>query len=122
MTDHRLGLSLRLHVDSAIAIGPGKADLLEAIAATGSIAAAARAKRLSYRRAWQMLETMNACFAAPVAVTARGGEHGGGTMLTTLGLAVLADYRAMQACATAAAQPFAARILANLPAPSGEYS
>ena len=75
MTEVRL--SLRLLHGGDIAIGPGKAELLEAIAATGSISAAGRRMGLSYRRAWLLVDTMNRAFAAPLVTTAKGGSHGG---------------------------------------------
>ena len=110
----RLGLALRLHHGKAIALGPGKADLLAAIAETGSIAAAARALGLSYRRAWVMVETINASFAKPLVAASKGGGGGGGTRLTPAGTMVLARYRAMVVAALAAAEPDAAALLALL--------
>ena len=109
-----LGVTLRLHAGDAIAMGPGKADLLAGIAEAGSIAAAARAMGLSYRRAWAMVETMNYNFAAPLVAATKGGGGGGGTVLTPEGAAVLADYRAMVAAAQAAAAPVAERLRARL--------
>ncbi len=114
MTAPRLALSLRLLHGAAIAIGPGKADLLDAIAATGSISAAARAMGLSYRRAWLLVETMNAAFATPLVVANRGGGGGGGAVLTNDGVAVLGDFRSMTAAAGTAAAPAAARLIARL--------
>jgi molybdate transport system regulatory protein len=116
MTAPRLALNLRLFHGAAIAIGPGKADLLDAIAATGSISAAARTMGLSYRRAWLLVETMNAAFAAPLVVASRGGGGGGGAVLTDDGMAVLGDFRAMTAAAGTAAAPAAARLIARLAA------
>jgi molybdate transport system regulatory protein len=79
-----------------IAIGPGKADLLEAIAETGSIQFAARRLRMSYMRAWKLIQTMNRCFKKPIVATARGGSHGGETHLTDLGTRILKLYRNME--------------------------
>ena len=110
----QLVLTLRLREGDVIAIGPGKADLLDHIAACGSIAAAARAMGLSYRRAWVMVETMNAAFAAPLVCPRKGGGGGGGAVLTTDGGAVLAAYRAMVAAAAAAAAPEAGNLMARL--------
>jgi molybdate transport system regulatory protein len=90
-----LKLKAQLVVDGEIALGPGKADLLEAIAAHGSISAAARAMGLSYRRAWLMVDAMNRLFARPLVQTARGGP--GGAALTPAGRTVLAEFRALQA-------------------------
>ena len=83
--------------DGAIAIGPGKADLLEAIARTGSIAAAGRALGLSYRRTRDMINLLNACWQAPLVDTVRGGRQGGGTSLTATGAEVLERYRKLEA-------------------------
>lgn len=94
---------LRVLFGHAIAIGPGKAELLERIAETGSISAAARRMGMSYRRAWLLVETMNACFRAPLVETAKGGAGGGGATLTALGLEVLQRYRRMEQAAAAAA-------------------
>ena len=92
---------LRVLLGSAIAMGPGKADLLEAISAEGSITGAARSMGMSYRRAWLLVETMNSCFRSPLVETARGGRKGGGARLTLLGKDILDRYRAMEAKAAA---------------------
>jgi molybdate transport system regulatory protein len=88
---------LRIILGDAIAVGPGKADLLEGIRETGSIAAAGRRMDMSYKRAWLLVETMNACFKQPVVEAAKGGKAGGGARLTPLGEEVLRRYRRMQA-------------------------
>lgn len=106
-------LFLRLELGKDVAIGPGKADLLEGIAATGSIAAAARRLGMSYKRAWLLVETMNACFRTPLVLAARGGRGAGGARLTAAGEAVLAAYRALQRAAERAAAPHA-RAIARL--------
>jgi molybdate transport system regulatory protein len=77
-------------------IGPGKIDLLEAIGATGSISAAGRELGMSYRRAWLLVDAVNAMFARPVVIAAAGGAHGGGAQLTDLGRAVVAAYRRIE--------------------------
>ena len=88
---------LRVLLGAAIAIGPGKADLLDAIAVSGSISAAAKRMGMSYRRAWLLVDTMNSCFQGPLVASARGGSGGGGARLTPLGQEVLARYRDMEA-------------------------
>ncbi|MCU4653239.1 LysR family transcriptional regulator [Roseibacterium sp. SDUM158016] len=95
-------------------MGPGKADLLEHIRATGSIAAAGREMGMSYRRAWQLVETLNAMFAGPLVESTRGGARGGGAQVTATGEAVLAEYRALEAAARAAGGAHAARLRAML--------
>lgn len=102
-------LRLRVMHGRRVAMGPGKADLLEGIEATGSIAAAGRAMRMSYKRAWQLVEEMNACFRTPMVEASKGGSGGGGARLTRSGSAVLARYRGIeQACAEAAHADLAA--------------
>jgi molybdate transport system regulatory protein len=78
-------------------MGPGKADLLEAIQNTGSISAAARLMRMSYRRAWILVDTMNSAFRSPLVRTSKGGAEGGGASLTRLGRTVLTRYRRLAA-------------------------
>jgi molybdate transport system regulatory protein len=84
---------IRILSGSAIAIGPGKADLLRAIDETGSISGAARRMGMSYRRAWLLVHTMNECFRSPLVQAAKGGTQGGGTQLTSTGRDVLARYQ-----------------------------
>lgn len=91
-----VGVRLRVVLNRDIALGPGKADLLEAIETTGSISAAARGMGMSYKRAWLLVDTMNRCFRAPLVASAKGGSAGGGAQLTGLGAEVLRRYRAME--------------------------
>lgn len=109
-------VSLRLRVlhHSLIALGPGKADLLQAIISTGSISQAAKQMNMSYRRAWQLVTTMNQCFVSSLVETQTGGSHGGGALVTPLGQAVLALYRQMEQTALAATQPFYQQISQHL--------
>jgi molybdate transport system regulatory protein len=88
-------LRIRVKLGTA-AFGPGKADLLEKIGETGSISAAARAMRMSYKRAWQLVDEMNRMFAQPLIDAASGGAHGGGAMLTDLGARMVAAYRRIE--------------------------
>ena len=94
---NRLHIRIRLYCGDEIAMGPGKASLLEAIAAHGSISAAGRALDMSYRRAWLLVDTMNRCWNEPLVATSPGSAHGGGARVTPLGTSVLAQYRALQA-------------------------
>lgn len=108
---------LRILLGAEIAIGPGKADLLDAIARTGSISAAAREMGMSYRRAWLLVDTLNRCFKAPLVEASKGGSGGGGARVTELGLEVLARYRAMElkaASSVAAEMREFSRLLAEL--------
>jgi molybdate transport system regulatory protein len=87
---------LRIIRGDDIAVGPGKVDLLEAIAATGSITAAARQLGMSYRRAWLLVDTMNRCFRKPVVEAESGGRRGGGARLTKVGSEVARQYRRIE--------------------------
>jgi molybdate transport system regulatory protein len=92
---------IRIMFRKAIAMGPGKADLLKAIDQTGSISAGARALGMSYRRAWLLVDTMNQSFKSPVVETLTGGQKGGGARVTETGHEVLQRYREMEAKAAA---------------------
>ena len=87
---------IRITFEPDISLGPGKARLLEGIRDLGSIAAAGRRMGMSYKRAWLLVEQMNAAFKAPLVAAAKGGEHGGGAALTPAGAGVLARYRRME--------------------------
>ncbi len=76
-----------------IALGPGKADLLEAIEAGGSISGGARRLGMSYMKAWTLVKIMNRSFRGPLVEVGRGGRRGGAAHLTPLGREVLALYR-----------------------------
>jgi molybdate transport system regulatory protein len=98
----RLEPRIRNLLGSSIAIGPGKAALLEAIGEAGSIAAAGRRMGMSYRRAWVLAKTMNACFREPLIEATKGGIGGGGARLTSMGREILTLYRKMEDHAAAA--------------------
>jgi molybdate transport system regulatory protein len=113
----RLGLHLRVILGGEVAIGPGKAELLQGIAETGSIAAAGRRMGMSYKRAWSLAEELNAVFASPLVEAAKGGAGGGGAVLTALGVRVLAAYRRLEDAATVAGQSDLAELQAALRVP-----
>lgn len=92
-------------VGRGVGIGPGKAALLRAIRETRSISAAGRRYGMSYRRAWLLVEAMNALGATPLVVARRGGAGGGGAEVTPLGEEVLAAYEELQRLA-ASSRPF----------------
>lgn len=112
-------LRLRLLFGDRLVFGPGKGELLARIAETGSIAAAGRAMGMSYKRAWALVEEMNAAFRAPLVISARGGAGGGGAQLTEDGRTVLAAYQALLAQVDAAAAPEVAKIAVLLGDMSG---
>ena len=89
-------IKLRLEYDAPLVMGPGKAELLARIDEAGSISAAGRAMGMSYKRAWSLVEEMNAAFARPVVDSSRGGRQGGGAVLTATGREVLARFRRLE--------------------------
>lgn len=117
--DPILKLKIQLFCGDEIAMGPGKADLLDAIRAQGSISGAGRAMGMSYRRAWLLVDAMNRCWKRPLVETSPGSTHGGGARVTPFGEDVLTHYRALQAQIDGAAgcPDFAALRAAILPAP-----
>ena len=98
-----LKLNVQVLRDGSPAIGPGKAMVLEAIQATGSISAAGRKLGMSYRRAWLLVESLNADWVKQVVATSPGGGAGSGSHLTGFGIELLATYRAMEAAMITAA-------------------
>lgn len=114
-----LRIKLQLYCGDEIAMGPGKADLLEAIGREGSISAAGRALGMSYRRAWLLVDVMNRCWDRPLVETAMGGKQGGGARMTELGQAVLHHYRTLQADLAGASEgePLAAMVSVLRPEP-----
>jgi molybdate transport system regulatory protein len=89
-------LFLRLDLTSRVRLGPGKIRLLEAIEREGSISAAGRALKMSYRRAWLLIADLNSYFRQPVVATTLGGTGGGRASVTALGRTVINAYRAME--------------------------
>jgi molybdate transport system regulatory protein len=104
--DRTARLRIRIVFGDRGMIGPGKAELLERVAATGSIAAAGREIGMSYKRAWMLIETLNAMFREPLVISTRGGPGVGGAALTQTGRRVLDLYRSFegQAAGAGAAQ------------------
>jgi molybdate transport system regulatory protein len=108
-------IRLRLDFGPGLALGPGKVELLEHIRDTGSLAQAASALGMSYRRAWALLQDLNELYSEPLATLSRGGRGGGGAELTGRGRAVVAAFRATELRATRAAE----RAFARLGTPQG---
>lgn len=117
-----LRLKLQIACGDGYALGPGKADLLDAIAREGSISAAGRTLGMSYRRAWLLVDEMNRCFSPRLIETLTGGGRERGARLTDAGVKALAAYRALEAeAARLADHPAFGRLTAMLletPAPA----
>lgn len=115
-------VNLRIDLDPEGRIGPGKVELLEKIESFGSIAAAGRAMGMSYRRAWELVDELNAMFGKPVVDRQTGGKHGGGATLTPLGLAVIECFRSVEQAASKAANEHLAALQAQVTLPLKEDS
>ena len=96
MTASKIAPRIRILHGKVVALGPGKADLLALISETGSITSAAKRLKMSYMRAWQLVQVMNDCFHEPLVRTERGGAQKGGATLTESGERVLQLYREME--------------------------
>jgi molybdate transport system regulatory protein len=90
-------IRFRVDIGAQLAIGPGKIALLERIGETGSLSEAARLLGMSYRRAWQLLNSLNASLREPVTRARKGGRHGGGSSLTSFGRRLIRIYRGFEA-------------------------
>lgn len=97
-----------------IALGPGKADLLEQVAKHGSITEAAGHLGMSYMRAWTLIKTMERCFRQPLVAVSRGGARHGGAQLTANGKQVVALYRQMEKTSLRATEKFRREMLKRL--------
>ena len=106
----------RIVCEKEIAFGPGKADLLELIAQTGSIGKAAARMKMSYMRAWSLVQTMNRCFKKPLVLATHGGEGGGGAALTETGRQILFLYRQLETKSSTATRATSKTILSLLQA------
>jgi molybdate transport system regulatory protein len=93
-------VSLRLGFSGEQALGPGKVRILELIGETGSISAAGRAMKMSYRRAWMLVDELNRMFRDPLVEARPGGVHGGGARLTEAGSDVVRRYREIESDVT----------------------
>lgn len=110
-------LKIRITYSNTIAMGPGKADLLDAIDSCGSISSAAKCMHMSYKRAWDLANLINISFKEPLIETSPGGKHGGGAKLTDFGRFILSNYRTLVEKTYASAQVELNNILGNLKLP-----
>jgi molybdate transport system regulatory protein len=107
-------LTIRIDFGNGAALGPGKVRLLELIAETGSIRKAAGGMKMSYRRAWLLLQALGTTFGSPLVETATGGRAGGGARLTALGRLVATRYRKLEEDAARAGKAHIAVLSARL--------
>ena len=105
--------AIKIDFGTEVRLGPGKVRLLELIAETGSISAAARQMEMSYRRAWLLIDELSGIFGKPVVETATGGAGGGGARITPFGQSVVAVFRDIENEATELVQAKLAKLLAS---------
>ncbi|WP_237153890.1 winged helix-turn-helix domain-containing protein [Oryzibacter oryziterrae] len=115
-----IGLRLQLRIGTDTRIGPGKIILLETVARTGSISAAAREMEMTYRRAWELIDHMNKAFGQPL-IHGQTGKAGGAS-LTEFGLKVIETYRRIELDAKAVAAPHLESLGAIVPTVSVDLS
>jgi molybdate transport system regulatory protein len=96
MRPTRIQFRMRMMHGEQISLGPGKVAVLEAIVLAGSINAAAKHLGMSYRRCWQLVDSMNKSFRMLLVETATGGAHGGGAVVTEYGIRVIDLYRRIE--------------------------
>jgi molybdate transport system regulatory protein len=82
-----------IDIDGVKFFGPGRAELLELIEESGSIAQAAKEMGMSYKKAWAMVDEMNSRGKKPYVVRYKGGENGGGAELTETGKKAVTAYQ-----------------------------
>lgn len=110
----------RIRLGETIVVGPGKVELLRAVAEQGSISGAARAQGMTYKRAWSLLNELNAGLGTPVIESVAGGRGGGGAAVTPFGHALVDAYAAIEAACEAAARPELDRLQRRLRQPKVE--
>ncbi|MDH7973572.1 TOBE domain-containing protein [Sphingomonas sp. AR_OL41] len=101
--DDDLRATLTLETNGAGRVGTNRIALLRAIAATGSISAAARAVGMTYKGAWDAVQVLNNLFSRPLVIAATGGRDGGTSVVSAAGEAVIAAFGATEAALAAAA-------------------
>jgi molybdate transport system regulatory protein len=114
-----VGIRLRVDVSPDCSIGPGKVALLEQIERSGSLSQAARILKMSYRRAWLLLEDLNRTLGQPVTTANVGGAGGGGAHITPFGRQVVTAFREIERAATGAAGQQLAWLMQSRPATHG---
>lgn len=101
-------IKIRIDFEGNGRIGHGRIQLLELIGQHGSIAQAAKAMKMSYKRAWYLIDDFNSMFSDPLVERRHGGRGGGAAKLTPFGAELVQHYRDMEAKArTAFAKPLA---------------
>lgn len=85
-----------LETENGIQFGAGRIELLEQILRDGSISNAARKMKMSYRQAWEQVESMNKSSKHPLVIKNSGGSGGGGSLVTEEGRKVIEAFRKIE--------------------------
>ncbi len=76
--------------------GPGPNELLKQIHKEGSLSKAAAGMNMSYKKAWSIVQRLNHHSKEPMVILKKGGQHGGGAEVTSLGLKVINEFENLQ--------------------------
>jgi molybdate transport system regulatory protein len=112
MTDPQIPkAAIKIEFANDLKLGRGKVRLLELVAETGSISAAARKMNMSYRRAWLLMDELNHMFGRDVIETVAGGSGGGGAHVTEFGMRVIGVFRVLESEADSLVQSRIAELM-----------
>lgn len=78
--------------ENNVLLGEGRVHLLKAIQETGSLSKAAKSLKISYKKAWQLLDSVNKSAKKPVTINSIGGKGGGGAELTEYGKSLVEAF------------------------------
>ena len=81
-----------VETEEGAVLGSGRIDLLKKIQEYGSLSKAARSMKMSYRQAWELVDSMNKKADAPLVLMQKGGKDGGGASLTTKGEKAIKEF------------------------------
>lgn len=78
--------------ENNVLLGEGRVQLLKAINETGSLSKAAKSLNISYKKAWDLIDSVNKSAKKPVTVNSIGGKGGGGAQLTEYGKSLITAF------------------------------
>lgn len=90
--DYKIKSKIWIETDEGVFLGDGRIKLLKAIAETGSLSKAAKSLKMSYKKAWHLLDSVNKQGKEALVVTSIGGKNGGGTHLTAYGKSMITQF------------------------------
>lgn len=94
--DYKVTGSLWIECEGERFFGPGRVELLQKIEETGSINKAAKQMQMSYNKAWEMINALNAQASKPFVITQAGGEKGGGSVITAEAKQLIAYHQQLR--------------------------